>query len=141
MHLARPRHRLTGVIPTASMADIAFLLIIFFMVTTAYSLDRSQVELPETAEQQQAPKGAALVVIAADGAFRFSAGEKDAEPVQDLDALTAAIRQTAAANRLHPFTIKADRHTKYRTIDAVLEQLRQTGAENITLLSRGEGTR
>jgi len=27
---------------------------------------------------------------------------------------------------------------KYRTIDAVLERLRQAGAENITLLSRGE---
>jgi len=138
MHLSRSRRPPGAVIPTATMADIAFLLIIFFMVTTAYSLDRSALELPETREQQQAPKGAALIVIAPDGTFRFSAGEKDAATVNGLDGLTAAIRQAAAANRLQPFTIKADRSVKYRTIDAVLERLRQAGAENITLLSRGE---
>ena len=141
MHILRPRRQLRAVIPTATMADIAFLLIIFFMVTTAYSLDRTSVELPQTAEQSQAPKGAALVVIAPDDTFRFSAGEKDAEPVNGLEGLAASIRQVTARNRLHPFTIKADRHVKYRTIDGVLEQLRQAGAENITLLSRGEGAR
>ena len=139
MRLQGPRRPLRGVIPTATMADIAFLLIIFFMVTTAYSLDRTALELPQTAEQQQAPKGAALVVIAADDTFRFSAGEEDARPVEGIDGLAAAIRQVTGANRLHPFTIKADRRVTYRTIDAVLEQLRQAGAENITLLSRGEG--
>ena len=30
---------------------------------------------------------------------------------------------------------------KYRVIDQVLEQLRSAGAENVTLLSRGEGQR
>jgi len=120
------------------MADIAFLLIIFFMVTTAYSLDRSALELPQTMEQQQAPKGAALVVIAPDDTFKFSEGEKDAESVDGIQGLDAAIRQVTSANRLHPFTIKADRRVKYRTIDAVLEQLRLAGAENITLLSRVE---
>jgi biopolymer transport protein ExbD len=29
---------------------------------------------------------------------------------------------------------------KYRVIDHVLEQLRLAGAENVTLLSRGQGT-
>ena len=138
MHLSRSRKQLGSAIPTATMADIAFLLIIFFMVTTAYSLDRSALELPETAEQQQAPKGAALIVITPEDTFRFSAGEKDAEPVNGVEGLTAAIRQVTAANRMQPFTIKADRNVRYRTIDAVLEQLRQAGAENITLLSRGE---
>ena len=62
MHLSRSRQGFGSVIPTATMADIAFLLIIFFMVTTAYSLDRTALELPQTAEQQQSPKGAALIV-------------------------------------------------------------------------------
>lgn len=138
MRLHRPRTALRGVIPTATMADIAFLLIIFFMVTTAYSLDRTSLELPQTAEQQQAPKGAALVVVAPNDTFRFSAGEEDAQPVEGIEGLAAAVRQVTATNRLQPFSIKADRRVKYRTIDAVLEQLRQAGAENITLLSRGE---
>ena len=34
------------IIPTASMADIAFLLIIFFMVTISFEVDKTQVMLP-----------------------------------------------------------------------------------------------
>ena len=41
-------------IPTASMADIAFLLIIFFMVTTIFSRDRGlKLILPEKSEESK----------------------------------------------------------------------------------------
>jgi biopolymer transport protein ExbD len=59
--------------------------------------------------------------------------------VDGIGGLAEAIRGVTAANRLHPFVIKADRRVKYRVIDQVLEQLRSAGAENVTLLSRGEG--
>ena len=81
MRLQRSRRGLAPVIPTASMADIAFLLIIFFMVTTAYSLDRTPMELPQTHQQEQAQKGAAIIAITEDEVFRFSAGEADTQPV------------------------------------------------------------
>ena len=126
-------------IPTASMADIAFLLIIFFMVTTAFSLDRTPMELPETDQQEQTAKGAAIISITEDETFRFSAGQEDARVVDGIGGLAEAIRGVTAANRLHPFIIKADRRVKYRVIDQVLEQLRSAGAEDVTLLSRGEG--
>jgi biopolymer transport protein ExbD len=121
------------------MADIAFLLIIFFMVTTAFSLDRTPMELPETAQQEQTAKGAAIISVTEDGMFRFSEGTEDARPVDGIGGLAEAIRGVTAANRLHPFIIKADRRVKYGIIDQVLEQLRSAGAENVTLLSRGEG--
>jgi biopolymer transport protein ExbD len=129
------------VIPTASMADIAFLLIIFFMVTTAYSLDRTQMELPQTQQQEQAQKGAAIIAITEDEVYRFSAGEEDSHLVDGIGGLSLEIRSVTATNRMHPFLIKADRRVKYRVIDQVLEQLRAAGAENVTLLSRGEGSR
>jgi biopolymer transport protein ExbD len=138
MHVSRSRQAFVSAIPTATMADIAFLLIIFFMVTTAYSIDRTALELPQTAEQQQAPKGAAIIVVTADERFLFSSGEQDTKPLSGVDDLSAAVRSVTASNRLHPFTIKADRGVKYRVIDTVLEQLRLAGAENVTLLSRGE---
>ena len=37
-----------AMIPTGSMADIAFLLIIFFMVTTVFEVDRTSVNLLST---------------------------------------------------------------------------------------------
>ena len=140
MHIQRRVRPLTATIPTASMADIAFLLIIFFMVTTAYSLDRTPMELPQTAQQEQAAKGSAVIVIGADETFKFSAGEEDTTAVDGMVGLAQAIRDVALANRLHPFVIKADRSVKYRVIDQVLEHLRAAGAENVTLLSRAEGT-
>ncbi len=140
MRLKRSKRSLAAVIPTASMADIAFLLIIFFMVTTAYTLDRTAMELPQTKEQEQTAKGSAIISIAEDETFRFSEGKEDVRLVDGISRLAEAIRAVTAANRLHPFVIKADRRVKYRVIDQVLEQLRSAGAENVTLLSRGEGT-
>ncbi len=138
MRLQRSKRSLGAVIPTASMADIAFLLIVFFMVTTAYSLDRTPMELPETKQQEQTQKGAAIIAITHDEVFRFSAGDEDTRGVDGIGGLAEAIRGVTAANRLHPFVIKADRRVKYRVIDQVLEQLRSAGADNVTLLSQGE---
>jgi biopolymer transport protein ExbD len=121
------------------MADIAFLLIVFFMVTTAYSLDQTPMELPQTREQEQTAKGAAIIAITRDGQYLFSPGEQETRPVADIGALATAIRSVTASNSLHPFTIKADREVPYRLVDLVLEQLRSAGAENVTLLSRAEG--
>ena len=139
MRIRRSRRVFTAAIPTASMADIAFLLIIFFMVTTAYSLDRTPMELPHTEQQEQTAKGAAIIAITEDESVRFSAGEADTAPVDGIPGLAHAIRTVTASNRMHPFVIKADRRVKYRVIDQVLEELRSAGAENVTLLSRGEG--
>jgi len=138
MRLRRARRGLVATIPTASMADIAFLLIVFFMVTTAYSLDRTPMELPETAQQEQTQKGSAIISITQDEVYRFSSGEEDAHPVDGIGGLAEAIRSVTASNTMHPFVIKADRRVKYHVIDQVLEQLRAAGAENVTLLSQGE---
>ena len=93
MRLKRSKRSLVAVIPTARMADIAFLLIIFFMVTTAFSLDRTPLELPETAQQEQTAKGAAIISITEDGTFRFSEGTEDARPVDGIGGLAEAIDQ------------------------------------------------
>jgi biopolymer transport protein ExbD len=94
--------------------------------------------LPETREQQQVAKGAAVIAIAPDGGLRFSPGDRDSRPVASLERLAVELRRMTAANLLHPFVIKADREVAYRAIDEVLEQLRLAGAQDVALLSRGE---
>ena len=138
MHLSPSRRPLAAAIPTASMADIAFLLVIFFMVTTAYSLDRTPMELPQTAEQQQTAKGSAIISVDEAGVIRFSEGEADTQEIAGLEELTGRVHAVTARNKMHPFVIKADRRAKYRTIDGVLERLRAAGAENVALLSVAE---
>ena len=60
----KKQKREDAVIPTASMADIAFLLIIFFMVTTTHEVDRTSVNLPAAVIREKAEQGAAIVVMA-----------------------------------------------------------------------------
>lgn len=139
MRLARRPRTLAAAIPTATMADIAFLLIIFFMVTTAFSVDRTAMELPRTREQEQVAKGAAVISITRDGSLRFSAGEEDTRPVAGIPGLAAEIRRVTSRNNLHPFTIKADSQVPYRVIDEVLRELKAARAQDVALLSRAEG--
>ena len=89
MRLKRSKRSLAAIIPTASMADIAFLLIIFFMVTTAYSLDRTAMELPTTEQQEQTAKGAAIISITEDETFRFSEGKEDVRLVDGIGGAEA----------------------------------------------------
>ncbi len=135
----KPKARLMAVgIPTATMADIAFLLIIFFMVTTAYSLDRTPLELPATVEQTPVSREAAVIAVQRDGSVRFSPGGVPTETVASPEALATSIRAAVAADRGRQFVIKADRAARYQAVDGVLELLRQAGARNVALLTRPE---
>jgi biopolymer transport protein ExbD len=50
-------------IPTASMADIAFLLIIFFMVSSVFPVDKTQMDLPATYEVKDYNEDSAVIAI------------------------------------------------------------------------------
>ena len=45
--------KLKAIIPTATMADIAFLLTIFFILTTATSVDKTYLKLPQAVEREE----------------------------------------------------------------------------------------
>ena len=77
-------------IPTASMADIAFLLIVFFMVTTNITVDRTRVSLPTSMERTEVPKDAAVIAIEESGVVHFSDGEEQSRVINMNDILPAA---------------------------------------------------
>ena len=125
-------------IPTASMADIAFLLIVFFMVTISFEVDKTQVALPQTALRFEIPKKSAYISITENGRIRVSTGDEISVPVpgpQDVLSFAAGV---VATDPHKAFVLKADKTVPYRYVDAVMDALKQAKAEVIYLLSDQE---
>jgi biopolymer transport protein ExbD len=133
-------------IPTASMADIAFLLIVFFMITTKFQVDKQQVELPATKLRSEILAESAFISVTKPGVnaglgvngsvIRFSAGKQISLPVVDIEDLQQRVASTVSESPYRFFVIKADRDVPYETFDLVLNSLKDAGASNVTFLSR-----
>lgn len=123
-------------IPTASMADIAFLLIVFFMISTVFQVDRTQVELPQSAKEvrEEVVKNSAFVVVAEDGRVKASDGHEDSKLV-NLEDVGVLASNWVQKNPDIPVVIKADAKAKYAAIDDVMEHLRNAGVTNIKFLT------
>lgn len=133
MRLKR-RHEQGPVIPTASMADIAFLLIVFFMVTISFEKDKAQVVLPKTELRDEVPKIAATISVTEQGQLRVTSGEEMSVLVEADDLVTFAAN-VVAQDPTRPFILKADEAVPYRSIDKVIDSLKQARVELIYLLS------
>lgn len=125
-------------IPTASMADIAFLLIIFFMVTISFEVDKTQVTLPKTDIRIEIPKQAAYVSISPNGTIRVSNGEEISVFVPGPDEVLSFAAGVVQNDPSKPFVLKADRDVPYRYVDGVIDALKQAKAQVIYLLSNQE---
>jgi len=123
-------------IPTASMADIAFLLIVFFMISTVFSVDKTTVELPATVKRtrQEVVKDSAFVVIEKDGSVKASDGKEDSKRI-NIEDLGILASNWMAKNKLQPVVIKADAQVRYSKIDDVLDRLRNAGVKNLKFLT------
>ena len=133
MRLKR-RHEAGAVIPTASMADIAFLLIVFFMVTITFEKDKTQVALPKTELRFEVPKEAAYISVTNNGQIRVTNGEYMSTPVPPDDVVSFAANLVVEFPG-RPVVLKADDAVPYRNIDKVIDSLKQAKVEKIFLLS------
>ena len=127
------RQRVLPEIPTASMADIAFLLIIFFLVTTTMNQDKGlSLHLPpvsETVEVQS--KNILNVWINAKDEIAFF--ERDELAVVPLAKLLDEVTARLAANDKLIVSLKAERGATYRMFVDVLDELKLAGATRISI--------
>lgn len=132
----RETRELEAQIPTASMADIAFLLIVFFMISTVFQVDRTSVQLPKSSADTRTDvvKESAFVVVQEDGTIKASDGVEDSALVnmEDIPILAANWMQK---NPNQPVVIKADSRAKFGLVDDVLQHLRDAGVTNLKFLT------
>lgn len=140
MALIRGRERKSEAkIFTASMADIVFLLIVFFVLTYKVEVDRTRVQLPETWVRSKVPDKSAFISIDQEGVVRVSSGEERSLPVGSKEEIVSFVSTVVATyGDQKPFVIKADQTTPYQQVDEVLDALKQAKAKVIFLLSEQE---
>lgn len=116
-------------IPMASLADIAFLLLIFFLVTTTIDVDRGiGLTLPAKGETTEVrSKNITNILINAQGEVAI-----DGELV-GLNDIARVIREKINQNENLIVSMKTDRLTKYEVFVHVLDELKIAKATRISI--------
>lgn len=115
--------------PTSSLADIAFLLLVFFLVTTTVDVDKGlSLSLPEKGQVTEVrKKNIANLLINATGQVMLNE-----EPIE-LNMVRERARLMMQENPLIIFSVKTDQKTKYDVYIDVIDQLKQANATRISI--------
>jgi biopolymer transport protein ExbD len=112
------------------MADVAFLLIIFFLVASFYSVTRGiQFSLPKTEEEAftAEPEAAVLIEIAPDGTLTVDGRSMPLSGVQDY------LRPKLERNPTKSVILQTSLEAPYHAMTDVFDELRQVGVENLII--------
>ena len=121
-------------VPTASMGDIVFLLLIFFMVTTVFkSEDGLPVELPR-AESGIEVKRENITRIYVDAAGRISVDDKIVTP----QLAAQFMMQRSQENPMNIVGFEGDVDADYRFMDEIMEELKKVNAVRISFNNKVE---
>lgn len=124
-------------IPSSSLADIAFLLLIFFMVTTVFQQDRDrpidwpEAEAAEKIDEKQ--KNILNIWMEQDGSIFIN---DQPVPMENVSNIVAPLY--AASERALVISIRGDRDVPYRFMDALQQELVSAGVVRVVFAAQLE---
>jgi biopolymer transport protein ExbD len=137
MALIKKQSKVSDKIPTSSMADIAFLLLIFFLVTTVFDEEIGlQVVLPERgpeAEQEVSPKNLLFFLIQPDGSVVVRRGESPGEQRITARQVEGVMRQSLISNPNIIGVVQTSPQARYEHMIRVLDGIQSAGATRFSL--------
>ena len=119
-----------GEIPTSSMADIAFLLLVFFLVTTTIDTDKGLgIVLPPPGDMEIEIRKENILncLINSQGKVLL-----DEEPT-NIDQIHRVVCQKLRANDKLIVSVKAHPKTAYNDYVKVIDQLKRADAKRISI--------
>lgn len=133
--LNNKKSKVSDEVPSSSMADIAFLLLIFFLVTTVFPKDKGlSIVLPEESEEVEVnQKNILHLVIQPNGIVEVKRGESQSVQTVQPSEVEGIWRQDVAANPNLIAAVKTHPDASYRFMVDVLDALKVAGAERISL--------
>ncbi|MCW7469293.1 ExbD/TolR family protein [Leptospira kanakyensis] len=127
------RKRVAPSVPVSSMADIAFLLLVFFMVTSVLDSDPDlPINLPDVPGGEQLNKKIANLYLTADDKRTVYFNSIKMELNEAMSEIRAKLSTTPDLKVL----IHADQDLTYEELDNVFETLREIGALKVSLVTK-----
>jgi len=123
------RKRKVDEVNSSSMADIAFLLLVFFLVTTTISMDKGiNIILPaEGSNKDVNTEDIINVVLAADGSIVFD------EKVKNIYEIKSLVENEIRKNKNMIFSIKTSTRADYQDYVALLDEFKKAKAKKISI--------
>ncbi len=126
----RQKKKYQAHIPTASMGDIAFLIIIFFMTTTVFTREKGiKMLLPEKAETETKvkPENVVSILINPEGALKLRAAGYDGidiSPQQYSEVRRIVEEKLLERDTLLVVSLKTSKDAQYQAMIGVLDQIK-----------------
>ena len=134
MKFRRNRQRENVDINLASLIDVVFVLLLFFVVTTTFTRETQlRVELPEAASAEQAPADQGKLVeitISAEGVYSVN---NHLLPKSDLATLTEALLKESAGDTKLPLAISADGKTPHQAVVTAMDAAGKLGFSHLRM--------
>ena len=122
----RKRKRMDLVLPTSSMGDIAFLLIIFFILASNFMKSANiEAEKPSSQEVDAIDDAQVDVVIDKNGKFYVQGVEVDRNLIE------SAVQQAASEHRDTPVHLLVDKNLQKKDFMPAIEALGSSGVKVI----------
>ena len=117
----------------ASLIDVVFILLLFFVVTTTFTRETQlRVDLPEAvtgspAEDQSKPVD---ITISADGVFSVN---NQILPKSDLASLMEALQKESNGDTNRPLSISADGKTQHQSVIIAMDAAGKLGFSHLRM--------
>ncbi len=131
----RSKLRRSVEIPTASMADIAFLLIVFFMLTAVFTSTqglRFQFPKDDPTQLNVQPEEAIHIKIGGEGQFQVD------RLAMTLDEMGAYVQSKMSQNPEKPVIIQTEPEVPYHMMIDVFDLLKQLDVKNVSIPTESE---
>ena len=117
----------------ASLLDVVFILLLFFVVSTTFNREAQlKIELPEaeSAEVQEAPPRQLEITIAADGSYALN-GQGLVK--SDMATLSSALQKESEGDSSLPLVISADARTPHQAVITAMDAAGKLGFTHLRI--------
>lgn len=134
MKFRRNRQRENIDINLASLIDVVFVLLLFFVVTTTFTRETQlRVQLPKAASAERAPGDEGKLVeitISAEGVYSVN---NHLLPKSDLATLSEAIERESGGDNTLPLAISADGKTPHQAVVTAMDAAGKLGFSQLRM--------